>query len=56
MYGVTLKDDKNSRISVCLKDIRDVNNLAVIIYGNGNDIEISIKPFDEEEVQLLNHE
>ena len=55
MYEVTLKDDKSGRVDVQLMDIRDVNNLATIIYGNQNSVEINIKPFHEEE-ETLNHE
>lgn len=50
MYRIILKDDKNGRMSLQVKDLRDINNILLIIYGNGNkNINIEVGAFNENE-------
>ena len=52
-YAVNLKDASGRNVTVFVGDIRDINNLATIIYGNNNDdVVMTINTFNDDEGDL----
>ncbi|MBQ7588346.1 MAG: hypothetical protein IJT37_10035 [Lachnospiraceae bacterium] len=49
-YAVNIKDKAGRNVTVFVGDLRDINNLATIIYGNNNDeMVMTINTFNDDE-------
>lgn len=53
-YAVNIQDATGRNVTVFVGDIRDINNLATIIYGNNNDEMImTVNTFKDDEEDVI---